>query len=249
MDDVVVALRDQLEELDRLVSRLGDADWERPSACPGWALSDVLVHLAQTNEAATASAEGRWDDVVALWDRGLDGATVDELAGAAVEASRLRSGREVYAWWKRTSDEMAAAFEATDPRARLRWVVGDMAARTLCTTRLSETWIHTIDVAHGLGAVVVPTDRLWHIARLVHRTLPYAFARAARPAPGRVLFRVAAPDASSWAFGDDDAPTVVTGPADELCLVAGQRADAADTALVATGPDGESVLALMRTFA
>ena len=43
--------------------------------------------------------------------------------------------------------------------------------------------------------------------------------------------------------------TGVRGPALDLCRVAGQRADAADTALAATGPDAEAVLDLVRTFA
>ena len=242
------ALRGQLDELASLVSGLGDTDWAKPSACPGWSVADVLVHLAQTNEVAIASVEDRWDEVTAMWSGAAGDATVDELAGAAVESSR-RSGPEVHEWWKRTADDMVSAFEARDPGARVLWVVGDMAARTLCTTRLSETWIHTTDIAHGLDVVVAPTDRLWHVARLVHRTIPYAFGRADRQPPDRVRFELTAPDGSTWAFGDDDAPTVVTGPAEELCLVAGQRARAVDTALVANGPDAEPVLELMRTFA
>jgi uncharacterized protein (TIGR03084 family) len=146
---------------------------------------------------------------------------------------------------------MLAAFSASDPKSRVPWVVGEMAARTLCTTRLSETWIHSTDIAHGLDVELVPTDRLWHIARLVHRTIPYAFQRAGCEAPGPVRFEVtSAEDASAfWEFGDDDAPTLVTGPALDLCRVAGQRADASETALRATGPDGDDVLRHMRTFA
>jgi uncharacterized protein (TIGR03084 family) len=249
VDEVVRALRDQVEELDTMVSGLDETDWAQPSACPGWSVADVLVHLAQTNEVATASVAGQWDEVAAMWGDAADEATVDDLAGAAVETSDRRSGPDVYEWWKQTADDMVRAFDATDPRARVPWVIGEMAARTLCTTRLSETWIHTTDIAHGLDVVVAPTDRLWHIARLVHRTIPYAFGRADRPAPDRVRFDLTAPDGSSWTFGDDDAPTVVTGPAEELCLVAGQRADATDTSLVATGPDAASALELMRTFA
>ena len=249
MDEVADALRDQLHELDRLVSDLGDTDWTKPSACPGWSVTDVLVHLAQTNEVAIASVEGRWDQVQAMWAGAGADATVDELAGAAVGTSGVRSGRDVHVWWRRTADGMVSAFDAADPRARVPWVVGDLAARTLCTTRLAETWIHTTDIAHGLGVAVVPTARLWHIARLVHRTIPYAFARDGRPAPNRVRFDLTAPDGSSWTFGDDDAPTVVTGPAEALCLVAGQRAAAEDTSLASSGPDGASVLELMRTFA
>lgn len=254
VDSIVAALRDQVAELEDLVSGLDADGWARPSACPGWSVSDVLVHLAQTNEIATASVEGRWDEVHALWadeEARADGSTVDDLAGAGVAASRDKSDAEVHRWWKQTVDDMIPAFAASDPKARVPWVVGEMAARTLCTTRLSETWIHSTDIAHGLDVELVPSDRLWHIARLVHRTVPYAFQRAGRDAPGPVRFEVTAPgDASAvWEFGDDDAPTLVTGPAHDLCRVAGQRADASETALGATGPDADDVLRLMRTFA
>ena len=47
----------------------------------------------------------------------------------------------------------------------------------LATTRLTETWIHAGDVLHAFGQVPAATERLWHIARLAWRTLPYAFAR------------------------------------------------------------------------
>ena len=90
----------------------------------------------------------------------VDDATVDELSGAAVRTSSRSSGPEVYESCKQRANDMVAALEATDPKARVRWVVGEMAARTLCPTRLSETWIHTTDIAHGLDLVVAPTGRL-----------------------------------------------------------------------------------------
>ena len=77
-----------------------------------------------------------------------------------------------------------------EPGDRLQWVAGDVAARTLATTRLAETWIHAGDVAAGLGVELEPTDRLWHIARLAWRTIPYAFQRAGAEPPGPVAFRL-----------------------------------------------------------
>lgn len=245
----MAALREQVDELDALLSGLHEGEWAVPSACPGWSVADVLVHLAQTNEVATASVEGRFAEVVAGWDGGAGLSDVDEWAGAAVELSSRRSGPEVRTWWRASADAMVAAFAAVDPRARVQWVVGDMAARTLCSTRLSETWIHTTDIAHGLGVDVPPTGRLWHVARLVHRTIPYAFGRAGLPVPGDVRFELTGPDGAVWTFGPDDAPTSVYGPAVDLCLVAGQRARAAATSLRASGPDGAAVLGLVRTFA
>jgi len=246
----LAALQGQIDELDGMIRDLAPAEWDRPSACPGWNLRDVLVHLAQTNDLAVASVTGAWDEATALWSGTTEGTVVDDLAGAAVAGAAV-SGEDAHRWWRRSAEEMVGAFAASDPGARVQWVVGDMAARTLCTTRLSETWIHSTDIAHGLGVQLEPTDRLWHVVRLVHRTLPYAFARAGRDAPGEVRLEVTTPEDpdSIWAFGDDVAPTVVVGPAHDICRVAGQRADAADTELRARGPDAADVLALMRTFA
>ncbi|MBA2280457.1 MAG: maleylpyruvate isomerase family mycothiol-dependent enzyme, partial [Acidimicrobiia bacterium] len=192
MEDVVAALLDQLAELESIVAGLDGDRWATPSACPGWTVRHVLVHLAQTNEAAIASVGGGREAVAAMWSTTTSGRTVDDIAAAAVEGNDL-DGPEVHAWWKRTADEMVAAFEACDPRARVPWVVGEMAARTLCTTRLAETWIHTTDVAVGLDVELAPTDRLWHIARLVQRTLPYAFEREGLEPPGPVRFELAPP--------------------------------------------------------
>jgi uncharacterized protein (TIGR03084 family) len=134
--------------------------------------------------------------------------------------------------------------------AQVPWVAGLLAARTLASTRLSETWIHTGDVAFGLGVELEPTDRLWHVARLAWRTVPYAFQRAGEPLEGPVAFHLEAPDGSTWDFVPDEQPvTVVRGSAIDLCRVAGQRADAADTGLIAYGADPNTVLRLVRTFA
>jgi hypothetical protein len=69
-----------------------------------------------------------------------------------------------------------------------------------------------------------------------------------------VVFELAAPSGDAWTFEPDDlepgAPvTTVTGDAADLCLVAGLRAAAEETGLRADGPDGDAVLALVRTFA
>ena len=49
MEAVLTALRAQLAELDALLDPLDDAGWARPSACEGWTIADVVLHLAQTN--------------------------------------------------------------------------------------------------------------------------------------------------------------------------------------------------------
>ncbi|WP_163570355.1 maleylpyruvate isomerase family mycothiol-dependent enzyme [Fodinicola feengrottensis] len=138
----------------------------------------------------------------------------------------------------------------SDDRGRLQWVTGWLSTRTLTTTRLSECWIHTGDVADALGRPLPPTDRLWHIARLAWRTIPYAFARADLTLTGPVAFELTAPNGSRWDFGADAAAlTVVHGTAADVCAIAGRRATPDEVPVHADGPDAEAVLSLMRTYA
>jgi uncharacterized protein (TIGR03084 family) len=248
-EPVLVALAAQHAELARLIDPLDDAAWRAPTPCPGWDVADVVFHLAQTDEAAIASAEGRLGTLAngTLIDDSL--ADVDELAERMVVEARSMTPARVLARWQAASEGMQRAFLEVAPDARCQWVVGTFTARTLATTRLSEAWIHTGDVAAALGVEPEVDDRIAHIARLAWRTVPYAFARAGRDAPGPVGFDLVLPSGAPSALGLEDAVTVVCGPALDLCRVAGQRAEAADTALVATGPDAEAVLDLIRTFA
>jgi len=254
MDGMLAALAEQVEELDGLVRDLDEDGLARPSRCPGWSISDVLLHVAQTNEMTVASAERRFTEEAAAFGNragtAAPGATIDDLAGMAVAAERGRSGKEVYERWRASSAAQAAALGACEAGTRLPWVAGDLAAITLATTRLAETWIHTGDVAAALGREMIADERLRPIARLAWRTLPYAFAQAGKTMAGPVALRLTAPDGSIWEFEPDQpAATTVSGPALDFCLVAARRVSAAETALTATGSDSEAVLDLVRTFA
>ena len=251
MEKVAAALAAQQDDLDAMVAVLDDAGWATPSRCEGWTVSDVVLHLAQTNEMAVGSLQGRFEEVAGGMSEGLPLTTsVDESAGLLVAWERGAPGRDVLARWRSSVASLREGFLALDPSARVTWVAGEMSAQTLATTRLAETWIHTGDVAGPLGHEVEPDDRLWHIARLAWRTLPYAFAQAGYQPEGRVAFELEAPNGDVWVFDPDEpAETTITGTAFDLCTVAGQRADASDTGLQGEGPDAAAVLDLVRTFA
>lgn len=254
MDDILAALAGQVDELDGLVRDLDEAGFALPSRCPDWSISDVLVHLAQTNEMTVASAEGRFTEEAAAFGNRAGsvppGSDIDDLAGLAVAADRGRSGKEVYDRWRASSTAQAAALGACEAGTRVRFVAGELTVITLATTRLAETWIHTGDVAHGLGRETAPGPHLRPIARLAWRTLPYAFTRAGKTMSGPVALRLTAPDGSIWDFASDEpAATTITGPALDFCLIAARRMSPSETSLTTTGPDGATVLDLVRTWA
>jgi uncharacterized protein (TIGR03084 family) len=255
VEEILAALAEQHVELDRLITGRSEAEWRTPSPCEGWDAADVLLHLVQTDRLAVASLDGTFAAVMGDFARSLDGAadvtpSVDAAADWQVAQERGAPGAVIAAQWAEQTAVMREMFAAADPSERVPWVAGTLSVRTLATTRLAECWIHTTDIAAAFGTEVAPTDRLRYVARLAWRTLPYAFTRAGRAAPGPVAFELTGPDGDDWVFTPEvPATTTVRGSGADLCRVAGRRLDPAAADLTADGPDAPAVLQLVRTYA
>lgn len=167
---------DLVAEQDRLAAvldSLDEAQWLVPSAAAGWTVADLVLHLAQTEEAVAAS---------------VDGAALRVAAGNGhPEAAGESDGR---------------------------------------------TGLFPADVASGRV-----------------RALPYALALAGQQ-PCPVRCDLEAPDGvSTWTLGSKGAGTVIAGPAGDFCRVAARRLDPATSRLRTSGPDGDTILRHIRTYA
>ena len=239
-DDLVA----EQDRLDAILGGLDDADWAAPSAAAGWTVADVVLHLAQTEEAVIASAAG---DALAIRSPG-DGATVDEVMDRLVRAER-QPPADVLQRWRTARLAAVPALRAADPDQPLPWAAAPLKPATAATTRLAEHWANGLDITGPLGISFPDTARLRHIAWLAYRTLPYAFALAGEQ-PHPVRCALTAPDGTdTWRYGPPEADSAITGPAGAFCRVAAQRLAPGRSGLLATGPHGATALSLLRTYA
>ena len=237
------------ERLEKILLGLDEAQWMSASGAPGWTIADVVLHLAQSEDAVLATAtHGRLRGGLGAPVLGRAGETMDERAAEAVRMERAAPA-EVFERWQRARRAALAALTAADPDQPVEWMVGALKPATLATTRLAEHWAHGLDITGPLGADFPDTGRLRHIAWLAHRTLPYALGVAGEP-PATVRVEVTGPDgAEMWRFGPAEAESAITGAAGEFCRVAVRRLDPARTGLRASGPHGATALRLVRTYA
>jgi uncharacterized protein (TIGR03084 family) len=235
-------LQAEEERLEDILAALDDDDWLRPSAAPGWSVADVVLHLAISEEVVGASARS---EATSLRDGSAT--TMDELMERMVQEQR-DSPASAFERWRAARRAALDILRHADPGARIAWATNPLPATTLATTRLAEHWAHGLDITEALDIPFEDTPRLWHIAWLGHRTLPYAFALAGLP-PSEVRCELTATDGERWDFGPPDAPSRVSGPIGDFCRVGARRLSPDRSRLAASGPDGANALRLLRNYA
>ena len=241
--NVLADLAAEQDRLESLLAALPDEQWSTPSAAPGWTVTDVVIHLAQTEELVSASIAGGGRGEV--WERG--GEALDD-AVAAVVAAEQAPPAEVFERWRRARRAALDALRTADPQQRVPWAATPLRPQVLATTRLAEHWAHGLDITAPLGLPLPDTDRLRHIAWLGHRTLPYAFAVEGLDAHD-VFCELIGPNGDTWSFGPPDADSSIRGSGGDFCRVGARRLRPQDTSLVAEGPHAADALRVLRNYA
>lgn len=239
---VIADLEAEQDAIEAMVAPLSAGELQQPSSAAGWSISDVLLHLAQSEESVVAAITG--DPVRTPFP--VEGNTTDEIIENWVRAER-GDPIETRDRWRQARRMSVDALRNADPETRYPWIAATLRPGALATTRLAEHWAHSLDIAEPLGADHPDTDRLRHIAWLGHRTLPYGFELAGEPAQP-VYAELTAPDGSTWTYGESDAPSRIVGAASDFCRVGAQRLKPEESGLVASGPYGDAALKVLRNY-
>ena len=232
LDALARDLSDEQTSLDGLVASIDESAWHRDTPAVGWTVLDQIAHLAYFDDAATVAILDP-DAFRASLEAVADVAIAGELDEYTLGPWRAMDPTTVLSRWRANRAGLAVAATTLDPATRVPWYGPSMSAASFLTARLMETWAHGTDVADALGARLVASDRLVHVARLGVITRAWSYAVRGEPMPeGRVHVSLTSPSGNRWVWGDEDAEDVVSGPAEDFCLVVTQRRHLDDTALV-----------------
>ena len=249
MDSAIVDdLAAEQAALDDLVADLDEGQWATASPAAGWNVRDEIAHLAFFDDVALAALTGRGESRFAE----LEAAMRSGAPGFVRSPGEGRSGREVLAWWREARSSAVEAFRRVDPTERVPWGPNRMAAASLCTARLMETWAHGLDCFIALDAQPVDGERLRHVCHIAYRAIPNALLQAgiAMPTPlDDLVVEVCAPAGELWRFGRKDAPNRIEGSASEFARVGVRRMSLGDAiTLRATGPFAEAALPHLKAY-
>ena len=243
MQELIDDLVAEQEYLDAALAPVPVDQWENPSPAEGWLLRDCVAHLAEVDEMGAAIATlGRAPEAEPLPRQ-------DPLSGRQALA-RSMAIEELVSWWREARQRQTAAFRKLDPKARLPWAGPPMSARSFATARLMECWSHGLDALDAAGIEPVDSDRLRSVAHLGYITREFAYRNNGLEPPTEALrVELIAPSGAEWAWGPEDAATVILGTAGDFCRVVTQRIHHLDTALETVGESARDFLGIAQAFA
>ena len=226
--DVLELFPPERAELLGLLEGLSAEDWGRPTACPGWSVHDVTVHMLGS-ELGSASrirdgfrplAPRPWEDLVPFLNR---------INDEWVVAGRRLSPRVLCDLLRWSGDQTLALFASIDPfepREVVSWAGPDPAPWWLHVAReYTERWVHKQQIREAVGAPLPNEPRfLAPVLATFARALPRTYRDVAAPPGTAVGVVLSGPAGSDW--------TVVRAETGRWELRGGISDDAAATVTV-----------------
>jgi len=150
--EILTGLYASWTDIDRLLSQMSDADWEKPSPLPGWAVRDVVAHIVGTEAMLAGEPTPQADaDIRELEHVRNDIGAMNE---AWVRELRPLSGAEMLARFRDITAQRRATLDAMSEQD---WdAVGFTPAGAdsygrFMRIRIFDCWLHEHDIRAALS--------------------------------------------------------------------------------------------------
>ena len=242
MRDILSDLVAEQQFLDQSLQRIPIKVWDLVTPNKPWTVRDTIAHLADFEDLGADALQN--GGKIEEWQAAND---IEPLRQRPIKKGRGMRPQDVIEWWRGGRARVVEPLSHMSGDDRLPWIAGDMSARTFATFRLTETWMHGLDIYQTLGIEVEDTPRIRHGCWFGWKTLPYAFKQAGEHyEPVRI--EVIGPGYSKWIYGPKDTDQLIKGSASDWARLAVRRAAPKDTRLKVTGDYAEKAIELAQTF-
>ena len=193
-----------LEGLLALLAGLATEEWVRPTACAGWSVQDVALHLLGVEVGNLSRKRDRFlppaqpighpDDLVAL---------IKDLNDTWVRATRRVSPRLLCELLRLTGTQACEYFQSLDPYtpgAPVSWAGPDPAPLWLDLAReYTERWHHQQHIRDAVGRPGFKEPRFFApVLDTFVRALPHTYRKVSAVDGTAVTLTIAGPSGSQW---------------------------------------------------
>lgn len=250
MQTICNDLLTEYQALAALCEGLTAQQWQQQTHFYNWTPWDEIAHLCYFDETglqAATDADAFNQAAQPLAKRLYAG---EQISAIARERYAHLDGPALLAHWQGLHQALVQALSVLAVKDRLPWYGPPMSARSFATARLMETWAHGQDIWDLTQRVRPATHRLQHIAHLGVSTFKWTFVNRQLPVPEvQPHVVLTAPDGDTWTWNPASDTHVVSGSAQDFCLLVTQRRHLDDTRLRYQGEGVKDWLLIAQCFA
>jgi uncharacterized protein (TIGR03084 family) len=246
LQDVVSALVADGDEVDALVADLSPEQWALPTPAEGWTIAHQIAHLAATFKLAglAAAKPEVFNAIVSQLSDDFDANVRGAMAPYLAESPAVLLGR-----WREERAFAEQALASVPADQVVPWLVRPLPPAVLGCAGMMELFGHGQDIADALGVSRRRTDRLAYLVGFAVRVWDFGYLARGLPVPDAdIRFEITSPSGRPLTFGPSSADNVVSGPAEDFCLLVTRRRHRADLALRATGPVANGWLDIAQAY-
>lgn len=168
------------DSLDALLGGLSDEQWATPSLCPGWAVRDVVIHLAAVEHMLSGEAPGSF----------TEGLPFDRVVAWMNDAEQLDNPALLEAYRRMIAGRRSELADVTEADLELPSAtpVGPGTYGSFMAVRVFDFWVHEHDIRTPLG---LPGHESGPAAEMaideIHRSLPYIIGKKVGLPDGKTI--------------------------------------------------------------
>ena len=200
--DVLGLFPAERAELLSLLEGLSSDAWARPTACPGWSVHDIGLHmlgnelgsLSRIRDGFRPLAPRPWEELVPFLNR------INEEWVVAARRLSPRVLSDLLRWTGEETQALFASIDPFEPRAVVSWAGPDPAPWWLHVAReYTERWVHQQQIREAIGAPLLHEPRFMApVLATFARALPWTY-RDVDAAPGTTVGVIfTGPAGSDW---------------------------------------------------
>ena len=250
MRELCRELADEHAALDDIVKDLSDSKWETVTPFYNWTIQDEICHIAYFDDKATLAAtdsDGFQKDMEKIFE-GIT--SFEDFFEKTLKDLKKLTPKELMDFWINERTKMLKALEILEYTDNIPWYGPPMNAKSFIIGRIMETWAHGQDVFDALKIKRKPTNRLKHIAHLGVTTFNWSYVNRKRKKPSqKVRVELLSPTGDTWLWNEEHTENLITGNAEDFCLVVTQRRHVDDTNLKTKGDLAHEWMTLAQVFA
>jgi uncharacterized protein (TIGR03084 family) len=234
------------DDVDAMVADLDAGQWRLPTPAIDWTVAHQIAHLTATFRMAALAASD--PEAFSAMAAKLS-PDFDTNVRFALSQFLNDSPADMLARWRSERAAAEKALAAVAPDQVVPWLVRPLPPAVLAAAGMMELFGHGQDIADALGLARARTDRLRHLVAFIVRTWDFGYlARGLTPPDVALRFEITAPSGEIWQFGPAEGIERISGPAEDLCLVATRRRHRDDLALTASGAEADHWLTIAQAY-